>query len=355
MSHWLTRVSGLCLSAAVLLTSCEKEGDQVTLQQSGTAALTASSSTLVLSSANASAQATTLTWQPMSYGYQAAITNTIQIDKKGNNFANPIEVPAGSANTMSFTVSELNALALRAKATAGSATQLEVRVKSMITSKVAATYSPTTTLTVTPYLVVINYPVVYVPGNHQGWAPATAPKLAAFNSNNNQLYEGFVNMTDAAPAFKITSMPSWSGVNYGDATGGKLSTDGGASDLKLPAPGYYRLKADLGALTLETVKTTWSIIGAATPGGWTTDTPLVYDAATGTWSARMTLTAGPVKFRANNDWTINFGDGNAKATPAVAADGVLEYGADDIMVPAAGTFTVTLDLSKPGNYTYSIK
>ena len=53
-----------------------------------------------------------------------------------------------------------------------------------------------------------------------------------------------------------------------------------------------------------------------------------------------------IKFRANGAWDINFGD--------TKADELLDYNGDDIKVPTAGTYTVVLDLSKPGNYTYTL-
>lgn len=355
MNNLFTKLAGLGLATTFLLASCEKEEDQVMLQPGSAMTATSSASTIVLSGANAANTATTVTWTPASFGYQAAVTYTLQVDKKDNKFAAPQEVAMGTSTSKTFTVEELNALALRLKLTPNVASQLEMRVKSSIDSKVAYIYSNTSLVTVTPYLVVINYPMIFVPGNYQGWNPAVAPSLGAFNANNAKLYEGFVNIDNAAPEFKFTSVAAWSGTNYGSGGAGILSTDGGAGNLTLPAGGYYLVKADLNALTWSATKTTWAAIGSATPNGWNSDTPLTYNATTGVWSARVTLAVGELKFRANNDWTINFGDGNNGATPKVAPDGVLDYGGDNLQVTTAGTYTVTLDLSKPGNYTYSIK
>lgn len=355
MNNLFTRLAGLGLAATVLLASCEKDEEKVVLNPSSTVTATSSASTIVLTSANAANTATTVSWNPASFGYQAAVTYTLQVDKAGNKFASPQEVTVGSATSKVFTVDELNALAIRLKMTPNVSGQLEMRVKSSIDSKISPIYSNTSTVTVTPYLVVITYPVIYVPGNYQGWNPAQAPTLGAFNTNNPNLYEGFVNIDNAAPEFKFTSVAAWSGDNFGSGGVGILSKDGNAGNLTLTSGGYYRLTADTKALTWSSVKTTWSVIGSATPNGWTSDTPLTYNAATGLWTASVKLVAGDIKFRANNDWTINFGDGNKGATPKVAPDGVLEYGGDDIAIPTAGTYTVTLDLTKPGNYTFSVK
>jgi hypothetical protein len=54
-----------------------------------------------------------------------------------------------------------------------------------------------------------------------------------------------------------------------------------------------------------------------------------------------------VKFRANDAWTLNYGD--------TGADGSLEPDGGNIAVPTTGTYIVTLDLSNPRAYTYSLQ
>ncbi len=97
--------------------------------------------------------------------------------------------------------------------------------------------------------------------------------------------------------------------------------------------------------------TTWGIIGSATPGDWGSSTPMTFNAADGTWSITVNLLGGTgkeMKFRANNDWAINFGD-NAPA------DNKPDYGGDNIKIPSDGNYTITLDLGLAGNYAYTIR
>jgi len=57
--------------------------------------------------------------------------------------------------------------------------------------------------------------------------------------------------------------------------------------------------------------TTIGIIGDATPGGWAEDTDMEVDASDpAQWSLRTVLTTGELKFRADNDWTANWGSGD---------------------------------------------
>jgi uncharacterized protein involved in high-affinity Fe2+ transport len=45
-------------------------------------------------------------------------------------------------------------------------------------------------------------------------------------------------------------------------------------------------------------------------------------------------------------WDLNFGD--------TGANGSLEFNGDNIKVPSAGNYTITLDLSSPRNYKYTL-
>ena len=60
------------------------------------------------------------------------------------------------------------------------------------------------------------------------------------------------------------------------------------------------------------------------------------------------MTANEFKFRANSDWTINYGgDG-------VTENGLARNGAN-IKVPADAAYIITLDLTTAGKYTYAME
>ena len=87
------------------------------------------------------------------------------------------------------------------------------------------------------------------------------------------------------------------------------------------------------------------LIGSATAGGWDTDTNLDVDAGnpaivTGT----LTLTDGEAKFRANDDWTFNWG-GAAFPSGTGTQDG------PNIPV-TAGTYTITFNVNT-GEYSFN--
>jgi hypothetical protein len=102
---------------------------------------------------------------------------------------------------------------------------------------------------------------------------------------------------------------------------------------------------DLTSLTYSLLKTDWGLIGSATPDGWNSDQDMTYDAASGAWTISLNLVGGEVKFRANNDWGLNYGDNGA--------DALLEQGGANIAIPGNGFYVIKLYLDKP-DYTYSI-
>jgi hypothetical protein len=347
MNHF-TKLAGLGLVATLFLASCEKDEDRAVMQPASALSLTSSTNTAVLTQDKATAKAVTYTWSPVDYGFQAAVKYTLQFDKKGGDFTNPIEFDANNATSLTLTVAELNSVLIRLKVSPGSAGNIDSRVKASPGGVAAPTLSSVSTLTGTPYLVFIQYPSLYVPGSYQGWAPEKAPFVASVN--NNKVYEGYINFATAGAEFKIANAPSWDKGDYGSdpngAPGSLIATN--SQNIKVVDAGYHRLNVDLNTLKYTLTKTTWAVIGAATPGGWDKETPMVFDPVKQVWTITLPLKADELKFRANNAWDIDMGDNEP--------DGAPDYGGKNIKVSAAGTYTVTLDLSKgAGNYNYSIE
>jgi hypothetical protein len=187
-----------------------------------------------------------------------------------------------------------------------------------------------------------DYPVIYVPGNYQTpeWDPANSNQLASVNSDGN--YEGYI-WVEAGKEFKFTDGPGWE-VNYGD-DGFDGTLEPGGANIVAAETGYYKLNVNLNDFTYTMVKTEWGVIGSATAGLWDSDQNMTYDPATGLWTAMLDLTAGEVKFRANDGWDINYGD--------TGLDGILDAGGDNIAISDAGTYVFEMKLGTP-DYTYSI-
>ena len=191
--------------------------------------------------------------------------------------------------------------------------------------------------------VKADYPVLHVPGSYQGWDPSNDSTVIA-SVNNDSTYEGYLYFADAGAQFKFINGTAWGDPDWGD-NGADGTLDPGGANITVPDAGYYKINVDLKNLTYTTVKTTWGIIGDATANGWDSDQNMTFDPATGLWTATLDLTAGQIKFRANDSWDLNYGD--------TGADGVLDAGGDNITIPEAGTYIITLKLGAP-DYTYTI-
>ena len=205
--------------------------------------------------------------------------------------------------------------------------------------------------------MVNQYGVLYVPGDYQGWAPASAVMLGSPKNDGN--YDGYVNFPAGGTyQFKFTGEPDWNGAIYGDtAANGQSGVLGGGNNLQVPGAGYYEITANTKAGTwTQTAITSWSLIGSFAASGWANDINMTYNSGSNSWSGQITTVAGDqFKFRANHAWTINLGDAGGSAT------GSLSYGGNNIGDPSknfsvpAGTHTITLYLGNPGYYSYMIQ
>lgn len=357
MKSSLRILSLLLLGSVALFSSCKKEETQAVLTPGGPTTLTATQTTLVLLQANAANQAVTFNWAKAEFGYAAAVNYTLEITKGGTNFATATTTTINMGNllTKAFTVGEFNAK-MQDIIPNGSAQAVQVRVKSEVGASVAPIYSNILNMTVTSYRDIVNYEfpqALRVAGNFQGWSPGTAPKIVdkAASGTTGSNYEGYINLNNASPEFKLVKGADWPAGDFGGTAGGVL-TNGGSNLTVSGGAGVYLLKANTVAMTWSNTKiNTWGIIGSATPLDWGASTPMTFNAVDGTWTITVNLTGGAgkeLKFRANDDWAINFGD-NAPA------DNKPDYGGDNIKIALDGNYTITLDLGIAGNYSYTIR
>ncbi len=139
---------------------------------------------------------------------------------------------------------------------------------------------------------------------------------------------------------------NWGSIDFPTGVG----TQGG-SDIPIAAAGKYLVTFDksTGAYDFKEVIefNTIGLIGTATPGQWASDTNLTRDAGNpDIWKGKFNLTVGLAKFRANDAWTISWGD---TTWPA----GIATLGGPDIPVKEAGDYQVTFN-TKTGEYKFLI-
>ena len=335
------------VAAALIVSSCKKDLPVITLDTSTPKApkLSATESKIALLEVRENNTAIVFNWTKPSYNFNGSFKYTLQFAKTGTNFASPLNEGAGTDLTKSYTEKAFNALMLALGLPAGAEGNIEVRVKSVLTDSVAPIYSNTSNIAVTPYNIE---QFLYVPGDYQGWDPASAQIIRS--PGKNKQYEGYINIPGGSGAFKFTDAPNWNNGIFGDAAGsgtsGNVTSPG--SDFKVVPPGFYKINANLNTNTWTSTKTSWGLIGDAVPTtGWNSDRDMAFDATSKTLKITIDLTAGAIKFRANDDWPINLGDDGA--------NGTLEYNGANIAIGSAGNYTITLDFrGGNGKYTYAV-
>lgn len=87
----------------------------------------------------------------------------------------------------------------------------------------------------------------------------------------------------------------------------------------------------------------WGLVGSSTTNGWNGPDMEMYETSTNVYALYANLVTGEIKFRYDEDWGNNYGD--------TGADGTVDAGGDNITIPSAGTYLVTLNLN---DNTYTI-
>lgn len=199
--------------------------------------------------------------------------------------------------------------------------------------------------TYTSKVAVENY---YVTGN--GWSNWGATWMPLFQTDYINYY-GFLNLETA---FKFSPVAAWNG-DFGsskalseNANNGVYNYSGtldrGKDDIQISHPGLYfaHLNSVDWTLTLDETSS-WGMSGDFS--GWSDDgdVMLTPSADLYTWTGELTVEEGQGwKFRANKAWTVNLG-----GTP----DELWNNGGN-IVLPEAGTYAITLDLSVyPAKFT----
>ena len=172
----------------------------------------------------------------------------------------------------------------------------------------------------------VGKPILYMAGDANGWA-----QIDYLAGDDGVHFTGFMYLNQNG--FKFCTQPDWKGTNYGGAFFGESE-----DNIMMTEPaGYYKVDVDLSAQTYTlTPITTIGIIGAATPGGWDAETPLTYNEAERCWEVKdIALTADECKFRANNEWVMQWGYDGEKFVFSNNAPAVQ-------FVPEAGTYDIKL-------------
>ena len=349
------------IMGAGFLSSCDLEYEEYAPAKATVQQLTASATELNLKQSKAGSNAITFDWSSgTNHGTDAAIDYTIQFDKKGNNFASPVEVALGRVvYTNSYRVVDFNNLLVNEMGlAAGVPHELEVRVKSVEASgKHEPDFSNVVTVTATPYREVSSTLYMLGDATPNGWSADNATPLRRDNSNPTRFtYEGPL----APGEFKFITtlgqfLPSYQ--KGADATKLVYRTEDSQPDdkFRIEKAATYKVTVDLENLSITIEEQAgpaydrlWAV-GSAMPNGWDLDNatqleqsesdPFVF-----TYSGM--LSEGELKIATAKDWGAAFYRPTVADAPITSTNVQLSAGEPDNKwkVAEAGMYKVTLNL-----------
>ena len=205
-----------------------------------------------------------------------------------------------------------------------------LRCKAVLAAtNVPAVYSNVVKINVVPsFKVTSSYEefIYQIGDDSDGWSIVHPLRSAVEDDVFNGVYTGFAYLNTE---FKFRSHEdSWDAPDWGaGADAGTIEAQAG--NITVPAPGFYKMVVDMENMTYAlTPISTIGVVGPAQEGGWDSDTDMTYNIETGAWEVEMNLAADELKFRANDDWAINWGGDPTDLTqdgPNIAIDAAGKY------------------------------
>lgn len=196
------------------------------------------------------------------------------------------------------------------------------------------------------------YPSIAIVGEGAGgWPNDPQTDANQLVTSDGETYTGVVTLTPGSIKFRSNnnwSDPNWGGTSF--PTGPDASNPTG--DIVVTAAGTYDVVFTRSTGAYSFSVPTFALVGDGA-GGWPVGTPGEIDVnqmittdngSTFTLNG-ITLTNGPVKFRANNGWAINYGGGSFPTDTAV-------FNSPNNIPAVAGIYDVTLN-RMAGTYNFA--
>ena len=189
---------------------------------------------------------------------------------------------------------------------------------------------------------------------YNSWSPGKGQFVFDFDGTDTK-YSGMIDFGEDVSALEFKFVGSaWGENEFSSPKDAEQAAE--AAELTLVAGGGDNITAyrthRFVSLTLDKATpkvtknfsfNTLGVIGDATPTGWDSDTDMQFNAEKQKFYVDLTLVDGTIKFRADDDWTVNWG----------GADGALVSGGDNISV-AAGNYRIYVNLNDPANPVYEL-
>jgi starch-binding outer membrane protein SusE/F len=333
-----------------------------------------STSIIMLEKAKATEDAVNMTWSEVNWANPSTTSYNLEVIADGGDWKTAKVFELAGLTAAKFSHKGLNNLLLNDfGANPGDTVKFISRIKAYVAGTSRVSYSDAINNSAVPYDPNSVANKIYFPGAYQGWGPWPTFDLTTLanieeTAIGSGAFKGYVEFTGngvTSTGFKITPEPNWdydfgdAGTNYSDPKSGSgkigpKSKGTNGPDFNLPAGTYY-LQVDTVTENWSYELRNWGIIGDATNSadvngdgtadGWQSDKNMRFNPQTRKFEITLNLENGKeIKFRQNDDWTVNLGDNGA--------DGSLEpSGANMKISDGTGNYLVTFD---PANNTYTV-
>ncbi len=360
LKNKLIKYSGISLILVLSLltfSACDQElPDNVV--KAGALSLTASKATVELTQKNVQSEAFNLTWTSgTNNGTGAAISYSLQVDKKGNDFSKAITFDMGKGiYAKSFNVGDLNdSLLIHWQCTPGTAVDLEARIISTIYSTpTAGETSPVINVSVKPYQPVSKTLYLYGSASPKGTDLNNALELKPQSDPTVFVYLGSLGVG----SFKLITTLGQLLPSYNKGTDNNhivlRTADSDPDDqFNITEAAVYKIIVSLldksitfGKVDLPAYSTIY-IVGDASPNGWdiSNATPLVQNTTNPfIFTYQGVMKAGEFKFPVNRnaDWGQDMFEKVDDTHMYLHVGGTA--GDDKWTIAKKGYYTITLNL-----------
>jgi hypothetical protein len=255
-------------------------------------------------------------WKRTEYGIQLSTNYVLEVDDNAD-FSSPRNLGASTTNQISVSVEEMNNAMLALGLPPFEESTVNLRVRSTINGvESEPLYSAAITRTATTFQSSDcgKFCTVGIIGDATkgGWDNDTDMRLADVTRTDKETWTITLYL-EGGKKVKFRASDSWD-TNWGDTAFPEGTGTQGGPDIVIPTSGYYKVtfNSENGDYTFTSLTTptfgSIGIIGSGTAGGWDSDTDLTQDPSDDhIWTGTVTLTDGEAKFRADNDWAVNWG------------------------------------------------
>jgi hypothetical protein len=347
------------LSILLFALSCEKDGDKMIVSGLEASELTAAQTDVIITQDNGDAQVLALAWSTSALTVSDPSVEipdgfpAIYLQASSTSDFKVINQSTESSASHSYTGSELNTLAKNAGLIAGQASPLYFRIKTLMGSNQDPIYGNTVSVSVTPFQIDMSNLIVQNKDK--------TSNLAILRSTNSDgEYAGFMPATSWMNFYFLEGDGTYWGNDGVSGTAFAIS-----SDVATMWNGWFPGNNGCYYVTMSTNTKEWTAtyLPSITVGG-DVSSSLTFDVAKNIWSGKVITTTANAKITlssAASKYTKATGttDASAIATTinfAESQSGVLIFAnaPGNITIPAAGTYTLKVDLSNNLQWVYTV-